>query len=379
MLINVARLHARLPERGGGLTAEEVAREFLVWAANSGMVSRDRLGGGAPRDALPTRLEGINLVAASEILQRRRLHFIGFNNPKKEVVVYTRARILRRELDELPQEVAGVKVSYLRADAASVGEVPSAPLGVGPYFVHKGKYTCGSSIHVANQIGAGTLGCLVTDGQGKMYGLSNNHVTGSCNYAEPGLPILAPGPLDVVAQGLDPFTIGHHTRLKPMVMGLPENVDVRENTDAAIFLVKDKDRVSTSQRGAHDTPVKVRAIEPNMAVEKAGRTTGMTKGYVRAQSIGPQDVYYAISTLDLKAVIYFEPIYVIEAVGDAPFADLGDSGSLVTYVDGNGTRHAVGILVAVSTESTGQNLAYALPIVPILDYFGVRLLAGHNV
>ena len=123
---------------------------------------------------------------------------------------------------------------------APVVRLPAAgPVFHGTFKIHNNRYTCGSSIFTGNRIGAGTLGCLVKDASGVLYGLTNNHVTGGCSYSEPELPVVAPGPADVVAGGFDPFTIGHHHKVLQLSVGSPDNVDVSDNLDAALFKIKD--------------------------------------------------------------------------------------------------------------------------------------------
>ncbi|MBR0893260.1 hypothetical protein JQ637_46290 [Bradyrhizobium diazoefficiens] len=85
-------------------------------------------------------------------------------------------------------------------------------------------YTCGSSISVGNNREAGTLGAIVRDSSAKQYGLTNNHVSGSCSFAPVGLPILAPGIVDVVPGNLSPFTIGFHSVALKMAPGSADNV-----------------------------------------------------------------------------------------------------------------------------------------------------------
>ena len=96
-------------------------------------------------------------------------------------------------------------------------------------------------------MGAGTLGLLGRDADGRIYGISNNHVGGACNNAQPGLPILAPRPVDVSNEHLDPFTIGRHTRLLPINDGIPENIDISINWDGSCFELADPARVSSMQ------------------------------------------------------------------------------------------------------------------------------------
>src|SRR5436305_8310366 len=56
---------------------------------------------------------------------------------------------------------------------------------------------CGSSIGVAGEQSAGTLGARLFGPDGDVYCLSNNHVIGGCNHTPRGQPILSPSTIDV--------------------------------------------------------------------------------------------------------------------------------------------------------------------------------------
>jgi hypothetical protein len=355
------------------MTARDAAREFRALALRNGMLQRERIL--IPEPAIEREMGGARLRAASDILQHRKINFIGFNEDTNEVVVYTSSRITKAEALLLPVNISGTPITYTKGGAAHVGAAPPTPMGVDSYTLHNGRYTCGSSVHVGNMIGAGTLGCLVTDQQGVLYGLTNNHVTGMCNYSPLTMPIVAPGPLDVKAGSLDPFTIGHHYDLFPFVDGLDENVRVEDNMDAALFRIKEPDLVSSMQRRAYDTPGATMPISTGMIVQKVGRTTGVTQGTVRVQASGPEPVEYVIDAMDLKKTVFFDPLFIIESQ-PRPFADIGDSGSLITHVSQGGNQFSVGIVVAVSKD---RLLTFGAAIDPILQHFAVSIMAGHNV
>jgi hypothetical protein len=194
------------------------------------------------------------------------------------------------------------------------------------------------------------------------------------------MPILAPGVLDVSPMGFDPITLGFHERGLDMVPGIPGAVAVHKNLDAALFKIKDESRVSSMQRSFYDTPSSVRAVEANMAVEKVGRTTGATKGNVRGQAQSAFAIHYALTGVgySFQSQVYFDPIFVVEGTGEA-FSEEGDSGSLVTTVDGAGERHAVGLIVGGLKGPGGTGYSLVLPIEPILIALGVELVSGHNI
>jgi hypothetical protein len=354
------------------MTAQDAARQFRALALRNGMLQRERAAPEPP--AIERQFDPARLRAATDVLQHRHINFIGFNEDRNEVVVYTSTTLTKADMPLVPTMISGTPVRYIKGGAAHVGAPPPPPMGVSPYSEHNGRYTCGSSIYVGNMIGAGTLGCLVEDGHGILCGLTNNHVSAACNYAPLAMPIVAPGPIDVTAGSLDPFTIGHHYGLFPFVDGLDQNVAVNDNLDAAIFRIKDPGGVSSMQRNAYDTPAMTMPVAAGMTVQKVGRTTGITQGYVRAQSVGPEPVEYLLDEIDIRKTVYFDPLFIVESQPNA-FADIGDSGSLITHLEPNGNRLAVGIVVAVSKD---RKLTYAADIGRILNYFGATLRSGHN-
>jgi hypothetical protein len=241
-------------------------------------------------------------------------------------------------------------------------------------------YACGSSVSIASVRSAGTLGALVRDGEGVLYGLSNNHVTGGCTMARISMPILAPGVMDVAPEGCAPFTIGRHARVLPMVPGDPAAVDLAQNTDAALLTIEAEAPVSSMQGAHYDTPTEVRDPQESMAVEKIGWTTGHTTGRIDAEIVGAFAVYYELTIhhnaedqSSFAGSIFFVPVFSIK--GDkGPFARPGDSGSLVV-TKGPKRRAAVGLIFAGGEPDT----SYMLPLRPILERFQVTLVSGHNV
>lgn len=251
-------------------------------------------------------------------------------------------------------------------------------------IIHNGRganrYACGSSISPGNSASAGTLGALVSDQNMKLFGLSNNHVTGLCNHSQVGVPILAPGVIDVHAGGIHPFTLGFHHAVLEMNIGTQGNIDVSKNSDAAIFGVLNPDSVSSSQGSIYDTPVNVVDPTDGMAVEKVGRTTGHTKGKIIGKELMPIAVNYSAPNFGFSGNILFEDVWIVHG-DEAAFSQPGDSGSLIVQIDDNGVRSAVGLLFAGGTDSLGpeNHRTFFLPIRPILEKFGVQLVGGHNV
>ena len=124
------------------------------------------------------------------------------------VVVMVRTKLPPVSL--LPEEMIPHELAGVRTDVIEVGEL--RPLDVrtertrpAPGGVSIGHY----------QITAGTLGCVVRDHEtGARLILSNNHVLANRNDAEPGDPILQPGPAD--GGSTDKDIIAHLERFEPI-------------------------------------------------------------------------------------------------------------------------------------------------------------------
>jgi hypothetical protein len=177
-----------------------------------------------------------------------------------------------------------------------------------------------------------------------------------------------------------PFTIGFHARALPLVAGSVSNVDAKANLDAAIFKIANEAHVSSFQGSSYDTPSASVAIVPGMDVEKVGRSTGHKLGKVMGQQYGSTGIAYSMPLHQFSGVVSFDPLYAVIGQGDI-FSDSGDSGSLVTHVDQNGVRHAVGMVVAgkADTNAPGGKTSLILPLQPVLLALGVTLVSGHNV
>lgn len=311
---------------------------------------------------------------AEAVLRQRGINAVAFNDAANEVIVFTDKSVPIKDQKLLPEAIMeDVKVRYMHGGMAQAGNPAGANLA-DPYTVRNARFACGGSIHPAKLIGAGTLGCLVRDAAGGLFGLTNNHVSGMCNYANTGEKILAPGHVDITAAGLDPFTLGYHVRSLPMVHGLPDNVDITTNNDAALVRIANEGCVTSYQGNVYDTPADAFDILPGQTVEKVGRTTGHTKGTVVGQIFGPHPVKYNVAGYG-DHISFFDPVFVIQGENGNPFSSPGDSGSLIT-IEQNGTRFGVGLVFA-GNPSTG--LTFALPLKPILATLNVTLASQHNI
>lgn len=364
------------------MDVKDAARIFHDWAFAEGFLSDPATTPSTP----PASMSAIDPVteAGKQVLRIKQVQFIGLDEPSHEIIVFTkRAAPTKKQRSALPDRVDDVSIRYRQGLQHAIGEAPAVPFGA-PFTIRQvaqsRHYACGSSISVGNSAEAGTLGAIVRDASGDLYGLSNNHVSGSCSFANVGMPILAPGVLDVAANSLPPFTLGFHHRALPLLTGSPSNVAHVANLDAAIFKIANPTSVSSFQGDAYDTPASTAPLAPQMDVEKVGRTTGHTFGKVLSQIYGAAYITYRCVPYNFSGPVYFEPLFVVVGV-NAPFSEGGDSGSLVTTVDQQGNRRAVGLVVGGGSDNSapGGKTSLVLPLEPILQALNVTLVAGHNV
>jgi hypothetical protein len=89
---------------------------------------------------------------------------------------------------------------------------------------------------------------------------------------------------------------------------------------------------------------------------------------------------YAAALYKFTGNVFFEGIFAITGLSGL-FSDHGDSGSLVTSMDANGQRTAVGIVVGGADDgrAPGGKITLVLPIERILREFQVHLVSGHNI
>lgn len=361
------------------MTPAEAAAIIKHWAINGGLVNRNR----------PIECEEVNdatahsLVASTvnpllELVRTKGFNYVLFNDALREVVVVTERSIPSKIRKTLPSVInqTDIKVRFIEGGVAQAGGPVPPPHPSARFTLKNGThYCCGSSISMGNVVEAGTLGALVKNSAGEIYGLSNNHVTGGSNYAEIDLPIIAPGTLDVCAAAIDPFCIGRHKQVMPMSPGHPSNVPFTENVDAAIFRIADPSRVSSFQGAFYDTPSLVADVTGAFKVEKVGRTTGLTSGVVQGWISGPEPVTYSISRPSFQQEVYYKTFIVVKGDNGKMFSEGGDSGSLVTTVLHDGSRAAIGLVFAGNAK---RGFSYVLPLAPILSTFGVSMVSNHN-
>lgn len=189
-------------------------------------------------------------------------------------------------------------------------------------------------------ITAGTLGGLVKDqSSGNVAILSNNHVLADSNEAVNGDAILQPGPADDGNPASD--QIATLTRF----VGI--NFDGGDNrVDGAIASPDDPDDVLWSTLDVGPETPRIRRIvaesDLGTAVQKTGRTTGHTYGFIDALFATVQVKYDMF-----KKATFVDQIIVSQNPGEEDFSNGGDSGSLVYDLNNS----VVGLLFAGSESS----------------------------
>jgi len=355
----------------------EAARRLRTWAVQKGLLTNVQPDQDDVDDVDLADFSNVTQSATAEqIFTHRRINLICVDEPRKIVIVYTNKSPTQKEQDELPATSdGGVTFEFRKGALPQIKNTGGGPTPGGTFELHKGIYTCGSSVFVGNKIGAGTMGAILKDKGGKFFGLSNNHVTGGMSFSETLLPVVAPGTVDVCPGGHDPFTLGHHKAALPLVLGSPDNSNVANNYDAAVFTIRDPNLVSSMQRKHYDTPASVMSPQANTVVEKVGRTTGRTRGSIVGRVVAPEPVIARVPEFGFSSQIYFEDVWVVEGLQQNDFSRPGDSGSLVCFRPNQGQPKAVGIIFAGSTKS----LTFIAPIDKILASLGMELVFNHNV
>jgi hypothetical protein len=276
------------------------------------------------------------------------------------VKIYTEtARVpgLPSHLDGVPVEVEVTGELVAQADLFA----RPAPIGVSSgterLIVYRGQLYCTT----------GTLGARVTDGA-FVYALSNAHVyalegskpDGTVQVGVNGDPILVPGRVDMTDQAcgsqseIDKAGIGRLSDYVPIVFSRTADNTV----DAAIAETSAAEVDIKTPPGGYGTPSStIVAAGLNQAVQKYGRTTGLTKGTVTGLNATVL-IKYDIGRARFVHQIVFSSM-----------SGAGDSGSLIVTDDGN--KSPVALLFAGSASSTIGN-----PIGMVLSAFGVTIDGG---
>jgi len=272
----------------------------------------------------------------------------GVRTMEKAVVV---AVVKKRPLAELAaHEIVPEVVDDLRTDVVETGTIKAYDAYTTRQRPCPGGYSVGQY-----QITAGTLGVVVMkQGDGALYILSNNHVLANENLAQIGDAILQPGAFDGGAVG--PDTIAALTEFVPIAFdhkGQPGSNLI----DAA--LAKVDPSLVKMEIVALGSPVGIRDVVLGESVQKAGRTSGVTRGPVSGVD-GVVTVDYGGQTATFQDQLIIDD-------GALPFSAPGDSGSAILTMD----LHLGGLLFA-----GGGGVTIANRIAHVVDLFHILLPQG---
>lgn len=240
----------------------------------------------------------------------------------------------------VPKEING-----LTTHVEVVGEIKAT--GFNTRAKYRPVVPSGVSVGNGRENSSGTIGAVVMK-NGIRYMLSNNHVLARQNRAKIGEQIVQPGRADT--RGIPTEAVAILSQFKPV------SFTQNNNFDAAIARYTGYHSFSMVDQAFSPSQVIANA-RAGQSVMKMGRTTGLTYGTVQSTNVSIKVDF------DGETAIFTNQIYIKGDVGD--FLQAGDSGSLLVTQDG---AHPVGLLFA-----GGEGSAFANPIKPILDYFGVTI------
>ncbi|MGH7950140.1 MAG: hypothetical protein ACREQF_13005 [Candidatus Binataceae bacterium] len=208
----------------------------------------------------------------------------------------------------------------------------------------------------------GTLGSLVTDGANDFI-LSNNHVLArqstATSSASAGEDIIQPGLADSGCFAVANSQVADLTNWVPIAFGGTNTVD------AAIAQIRvgavniDGEILNIGKLGAS-----VATPTLNMAVQKMGRTTCLTKSTIAAVNVNVSVGYSNVCGAMASGTAFYTGQIMISS---STFSAGGDSGSLI--VTRESCPRAVGLLFAGSSTTTIAN-----PIGAVLSSLGVSMV-----
>ncbi|MGH7551796.1 MAG: hypothetical protein ACREMQ_02055 [Longimicrobiales bacterium] len=217
------------------------------------------------------------------------------------------------------------------------------------------------------KITAGTLGFIAED-KDAFYILSNNHVLANVNTAQPGDPIVQPGPDDVTGN----FRVSSRTLIGVLDRFVPISFQRSNVVDCAVAeVLPDLDFYAGWTESLPGLVRGVRSVtvgDLGRPVSKAGRTTGVTRGTINQVNIDRLRVDLGEEGSPMDA-LFSDQIEIVGA-GNRAFSDGGDSGSLIVSDDG----FARALLFCGGPDENGNDLTYANPIDKVLEKLGVTLV-----
>ncbi len=233
----------------------------------------------------------------------------------------------------------------------------------------------GSGREYVNDCCGGTLGALVTDGNGDLYILSNNHVLAESDQARIGDTVVQPALVDLNCNPQAGRTVGalryvvplqsHQTNVDAALAAATPAVD---GTGAILQLGPSINGVLTPAAPAAGTGETLTSgLLNQLHVVKSGRTTGLTCSTVNTVNLSVQvDYYYDCA----ETQPYYTKTYVNQiGIPGASFADSGDSGALVLDA---GNAQPVGLFFASGADDTNHGFSVANPIQDVLSELGQK-------
>lgn len=247
------------------------------------------------------------------------------------------------DVEQLPVQVAFGKVK---------GRKPAAAANPAQHRQRRRPVPGGVEIGPRGGNFVGTLGCFVRrgpGGDGPLFVLSNNHVLADVNRFSIGTQFTQPfsaNPADVIASLSDFEPIRF-----PAPGSQPRNV-----IDAAIAGVTDPTQVVLERilNIGNYTP-QLLSPRPGMAVTKSGRTTGVTRGTIRAIRVRGVQVNYG--TRQNPIIATFDNAITVTGSGGAAFSGPGDSGSVI--LDTTSGRPVALLFAGDGTTTTACDVAAA--------------------
>lgn len=302
--------------------------------------------------AVPSPRIAYNVVGVA--LGDRRVR--GRSTGELAIKVYVRMkfpRMLVPDSELVPREWAGVRIDVEQCGIIRTHTTEVADLIPNP-MEPSGSIQPGSSIGscACENSSTGTLGAILKNSAGRLYGLSCYHVlVKSCKHTNDPIvhPSLLDAPYRVIPIGL-------------LSNGVNPEPDSMNSIDAGVVLLEN---VSvTPQMMYIGGPSGTGEASVGMTVQKFGRTTTYSSGTVTTS-----EGDFKVWSERFQAYLTFSDQIAIQSRDTNPFSAAGDSGALV--LDGN--RQAVGLLFA-----GGDTLSIANHFSRVLQALDLALVTADN-
>jgi hypothetical protein len=261
----------------------------------------------------------------------------------------------------IPEELDGVPVQPIITGKIEALAKPAGKPGGGSTLSPTSRWPrpvpIGVSTGNAGECSAGTISCRVKDASGNVYALSNNHVYALENHAALGSEVLQPGLYDTQCAYNASNVIGN------LANYIPISFDADNTVDCAIATTTTANLGNATPADGYGAPKSATVVAGvNMAVQKYGRTTSLTKGTITGINATVYVSYSAGTATFVKQIIVQSRKAFIKA---------GDSGSLLVTNPGT---NPVGLLFAGNNSGT---YAVANHVEDVLTALGV-VIDGAN-